>query len=86
MVWIAELIISRPTANKITARHRLDPEDVYRELVGVSGLSGRVVSDAERGERVLIDFSVGGDRCIAVLYDTHHPLGGVWRLASAYRT
>lgn len=84
-LWVAELIMSEPVRAKISDRHNIDPSDVRRAIVAVEGLRYKHRSDPPRGSRYYVEFWVGDDRALAVLYPVMHPLGDVYALGSAYR-
>jgi hypothetical protein len=80
-VWIAELIISDRTAEKIASKHRLSPRDVRDAILCRHALIGRWSADRQGNPRVLVRVTVGDRPCLVVIY----PAGDdVWHLASAY--
>jgi hypothetical protein len=83
-LWVARLIISDATKQKLSALHGLDWHDVNEAQVGVRGLSYFWHDDAERGIRAIVAFEVNGRRCIAVLYPIADPFGDTCALGSAY--
>lgn len=83
-VWVAQLHISDRTADKLVARHRLDPDDVRLHVECVSGLHGAWDDHPERGSRLLLKVPISGVTVLVVLY----PRDGdedEWNLGSAYR-
>jgi hypothetical protein len=83
-LWVAVLHISEKTAQKITSRHQLDPEDVRSVIVCQAGLLFTWDDDEERGRRAIVQVHVGRRRVLVVLYPTLDPLGDAWHLGSAY--
>lgn len=83
-LWVARLVISDPTKQKISSKHGLDWRDVNQALVGVSGLDYIWDDDPQRGLRALVQADVGGQACVVVLYPVDDPLGDVYALGSAY--
>jgi hypothetical protein len=85
-MWVAELRISRRTAQKISDLHHVDAADVRNAVVCVSGLQFVWQRHPERGLRALVQAPIGGYKSLVVLYPvTEHPLGDVYRLGTAYR-
>jgi hypothetical protein len=83
-LWVASLIISEATAEKLSAKHGLDPREVRAEIVGVAGLKYVWHDDPERGRRALVEISIGDRRCVAVLYPVDDAAGDSYALGSAY--
>jgi hypothetical protein len=83
-LWVAQLIVSDRTAEKLSSRHGLDVGDVRQAVVGIRGLQYVWDEDKERGRRALVEADVAGRVCIIVLYPVEHPLGDVYALGSAY--
>lgn len=83
-LWVAELIISPRVRAKLLDDHHLDPEDVRRAIVGVSGLRFKARSDPPRGPRAYIEVFIGQVRVLCALYPVDHPMGDVYALGSAY--
>lgn len=83
-LWVAVLNISPRTAQKITEKHRLDPEDVRAAVQTVAGLEYVWDDDPERGLRAIVRVVIHGGPVLVVLYPVEHPLGGVFHLGSAY--
>ena len=54
-LWVAELSISRRTAQKIAQVHGITEEELRDAVECVRGLYGRWDDDPERGRRALID-------------------------------
>ena len=84
-LWVAELIISERVRAKISGYHNIAPFDVRQAIVGVEGLDYAYRSNPPRGPRYYVEFFIGRDRVLAVLYPVRHPLGDVYTLGSAYR-
>jgi hypothetical protein len=83
-LWVAHLIVSDATAQKLAAKHQLDWRDVYDAIVCVRGLRYTWHNHPERGRRALVEVMVTGHRCIAVLYPVGVPSSDVFALGSAY--
>lgn len=83
-VWIAELLISERTAQKIRHRHDIEPDELRDALVCVAGLIGRWDDDPERGRRALIDVTIRDRLATVVLYPRRHPMGDAWAVGSVY--
>jgi hypothetical protein len=85
-LWVAHLIVSEPTAQKLAAKHGLDWRDVRDAIVCVRGLRYVWHEHPERGRRALVQIRIGRRRCIAVLYSVGTPSGNVFALGSAYES
>lgn len=83
-LWVARLVVSRATARKLAAKHGLGWRDVRDAIVCVRGLRYTWHQHPERGRRALVEFTLHGRRCIAVLYPVHDSYGNVFALGSAY--
>ena len=83
-LWVARLIVSDATKDKLASRHGLVWHEVTEAIVGVRGLRYVWHDDPERGRRALVEASVGGRQCIVVLYPVVDPMGDVYALGSAY--
>lgn len=83
--WVADLLVSGRTAEKISTKHGLDVDEIRSWLVCVGGLRGSWHEHPERGWRLLVRLSVAGSEYMIVLYPADDPLGDVWNLGSAYR-
>ena len=83
-LWVARLIISDATKEKLSALHGLDWHDVNEAVVGARGLDYFWHDDPDRGRRAIVEAEIGGRRCEAVLYPVDDPMGGAWALGSAY--
>jgi len=83
-LWVAQLIVSDRTAEKLSSRHGLDVSDVRQAVVGVRGLGYTWDDDPERGRRALVETEVAGRLCLVVLYPVDHTMGDVYALGSAY--
>jgi len=81
VVWIAELLISDRTANKIAGKHGLETADVRAAILCGRPLLGKWSTNRHGKARILLRVQVAGRPCIVVIY----PAGDdVWHLASAY--
>jgi hypothetical protein len=85
-LWVAHLIVSEATAQKLAVKHRLDWRDVHDAIVCVRGLRYTWHDHPERGRRALVEIRIGRRRCIAVLYQAGSPSGNVFALGSAYES
>jgi hypothetical protein len=83
-LWVARLIVSQKTAEKLAGRHRLNWQDVRDSVVCVSGLRYAWDRDPERGRRALVEVEIRGMLCLVVLYPVDDSSGDVYALGSAY--
>jgi hypothetical protein len=83
-LWVARLIVSARTAEKLTSRHGLDWQEVHDAVVGVHGLHSVWDDDPDRGRRALVEITIRGKRCLVVLYPVADPSEDVYALGSAY--
>ncbi|MFL5998609.1 MAG: hypothetical protein ACJ736_30685 [Streptomyces sp.] len=83
-IWVAELIISSKTEEKIVSRHRVTADEVKDAIVCVPGLPFSWNDDPERGRRALVKVKVRNVSYLMVLYPVDAPMGDVWSLGSAY--
>jgi hypothetical protein len=83
-LWVAHLIVSEATAQKLAAKHGLDWREVRDAIVCVRGLRYTWDHHPDRGIRALVEFRQRGRRCIAVLYPVGDLSGDVFALGSAY--
>lgn len=85
---MAELSISRRTAQKITQVHGITEGELRDAVECVQGLDGRWDDDPERGRRALIDVTVRGRSATVVLYPATHPMGmlGSWAVCTSLTT
>jgi hypothetical protein len=83
-LWVARLIISSRTAEKLASRHGLDWQEVHDAIVCVRGLSYIWDDDPDRGRRALVEVGIRGKRCLVVLYPVADPSGDVYAMGSAY--
>lgn len=81
-IWIAELRISRRTADKLRRVHHIDPDEVRQSLVGVPGLVYAANVHPIYGWRALMIIAVRSRRTLVVLFPTVD--ADVWNLGSAY--
>jgi hypothetical protein len=84
-LWVAQLITSDATKQKLATKHGLDWREVNQAIVGVRGLRYIWDNHPERGRRALVEATIGGRSCVVVLYPVDDALGDVWALGSAYR-
>lgn len=83
-LWVAELLISDRTAQKIRGAHAIEPDELRQAIVCVEGLPWTWNVDAERGGRAIVEATIRGRVALTVLYDALHPLGDTWNLGSVY--
>lgn len=83
-LWVAQLLVSASTRDKIVATHNLDETEVRSAVECVAGLEYVWDFDDERGERAIVSTTIRGRRALLVLYDAAHPLSDVYWLGSAY--
>jgi hypothetical protein len=83
-LWIAELVVSEATAQKLAAKHQLDWRDVRDAVVCVKGLRYAWHDHPGRGRRALVEIEVERRRCVAVLYPVGAVPSDVFALGSAY--
>lgn len=83
-LWVAELSISRRTAQKIAQAHGITEGELRDAVECVQGLYGRWDDDPERGRRAVIDVEIRGRPATVVLYSAAHPMGDAWKLGSVY--
>jgi hypothetical protein len=83
-LWIARLIVSPRTAEKLSSKHNLDQQEVVDAVVCVKNLAYTWNVDPERGLRALVEVEIRGKRCLVVIYPVDDPSGDVYALGSAY--
>ncbi|MFF7130785.1 hypothetical protein ACFZBZ_00425 [Streptomyces sp. NPDC008196] len=83
-IWVAELIISDKTEEKIVSRHQITADEVRDAIVCVTGLPFRWDDDPDRGRRAVMRVEVRNVTYLMVLYPVDDPMGDVWSLGSAY--
>lgn len=83
-LWVARLIISHATAGKLASKHGLDWRDVRDAIVCVRGLRYTWHYHPDRGRRALVELTINGGRCVAVLYPVDDGSADVFALGSAY--
>jgi hypothetical protein len=83
-LWVARLIVSQKTAEKLASRHGLDWHEVHDAVVCVAGLQYTWDVHPERGRRALVEAGIRGMRCLVVLYPVDDSAGDVYALGSAY--
>jgi hypothetical protein len=83
-LWVARLIVSQKTAEKLAGRHGLNWQEVRDAVVCVSGLQYSWNHHSERGRRALVEVEVRNIPCLVVLYPVEDSSGDVYALGSAY--
>jgi len=84
-IWVADLRISRATADKLSSVHGIDADEVRDAIQCVQGLQFSWNDHPERGLRAIIETMVRGRRCLVVLYPrSDDAFGDAWDLGSAY--
>lgn len=83
-LWVAQLIISEATAQKLSAKHGLDWREVRDAIVCVRDLPYTWHDHPERGRRAMVEVAIQGRRCVAVLYPVGTSQEDVFALGSAY--
>lgn len=83
-LWVARLIVSQKTAEKLAGRHALDWREVQDAVVCVAGLRYVWDDHPERGRRALVEVEIRGRWCLVVLYPVDDSSGDVYALGSAY--
>jgi hypothetical protein len=83
-IWIARLYISSRTAEKISQKHRISPNEIRDAVVCVEDLEFDWDFHLERGWRALVTTTIRNRPVIVVLYETGDPLGDSWNLGSVY--
>jgi hypothetical protein len=83
-LWVARLLVSDATAQKLSAKHGLDRQEVHDAIVCIRGLRFTWQHHPERGRRAMVEIVVQDRRCIAVLYPVSGPSSDVFALGSAY--
>jgi len=81
-VWVAELLVSPRTEQKLVSKHGITVREVEDEVVCVAGLRGWWDHHPTRGRRLLLFVTIRGRPALVVLYPTVDT--GVWNLGSAY--
>ncbi|MGI8535625.1 MAG: hypothetical protein ACR2K2_03835 [Mycobacteriales bacterium] len=82
--WIARLLISARTVEKISSKHGLGPNDVTDAVTCQVGLRAVLDKDPDRGPRFFINVDVAGVPATIVLRAVEHDVD-VYVLVSAYR-
>jgi hypothetical protein len=83
-LWVAELFISDRTAQKITQRHGITPDEVRDAIVCTAGLTYVWQNDLARGLRAIVQANIRGRRVLLVLYPARRAEDDEWHLGSAY--
>ena len=84
-IWVADLKISRATAEKISRKHHITGQEVRDAVVCVRGLRFTWDDDPERGLRALVETEIRDHVVIVVLYPKPtDAYGDAWNLGSAY--
>ena len=83
---IRELYISEKTAQKLKAKHGIDPEAARNAIEGLDGYHCRWIGDGvTEPERVLLVRMIDGVACICILFPVHNGDDDeCWHLGSAY--
>ena len=81
-VWVATLVVSDATKQKIINSHHIEPNEVEAAVVCVAGLQGRWHDHPERGRRLIVETRIRGKRVLVVLYPTEG--ADRFHLGSAY--
>lgn len=84
-IWVAELRISRRTADKVSSLHGVQDDEIRDAVECVERLPFTWDDDPDRGLRAIVRVQIRGRAFLVVLYPTDDPMGDVWRLGSAYR-
>jgi len=84
-LWVARLLISERTEQKIINSHGIHPEDVRAAVVCVSGLSYSWHSHPVRGRRAIVKTRINEKPALVVLYAAD-AAWDEWWLGSAYYT
>ncbi len=81
VVWVADILVSGPTAAKIRGKHGLDPDEIAKLVSSPPLRAGTFVRD-QRGARLYVKVrNAAGQEVLVVLC----PLADeIWRLAGAY--
>lgn len=84
-IWVADLRISRATAEKIQSKHGLNGQQVKDAVVAVRGLTFVWDDRPDRGLRAVVETFIDTRRVLVVIrprpYDAY---GDSWTLVSAY--
>lgn len=83
-VWVAALVVSDATKQKIINVHHLHIDEVADAVVCQTGLVATWHDHPERGRRLIVQTLIRGRRALIVLYPTTEP--DKFHLGSAYFT
>ena len=83
-LWVAHLIVSEATAQKLAAKHGLDWREVRDAIVCVRGLRYTWHHHPVRGWRAMAEVRLRERRCIAMLYPVGDLSSDVFALGSTY--
>lgn len=84
-IWVADLKVSRRTADKIAGKHGLSEQEIRDHVVAVEGLRFVWNDHPERGRRAIVETFIRGQRVLVVLYPRpRDAYGDAWNLGSAY--
>jgi len=83
-IWVAELRISRATAEKINAKHGISGQEVRDALVCVRGLPFVWDNDPERGLRAIIQVNIRRPVEVVLYPKPRDAYGDAWALGSVY--
>ncbi len=83
-IWVADLKISRATAEKISGKHGIAGQEVREAVECVPGLLATWDNDPERGLRALVMVSIRGPVLVVLYPRFADAYGDAYRLGSAY--
>jgi hypothetical protein len=84
-IWVADLRISRATAEKISGKHGISGQEVRDAVVCVPGLRFTWDDDPERGLRALVEADIRGPVIVVLYPRPQDAYGDAWALGSVYR-
>jgi hypothetical protein len=79
VVWVAQVVVSDKTVEKIRSAHHLEPRDIIDAIASPPAQLGR--RDRDNPAKVYLEVRINGQTVLVVLYDAGDD---VWNLASAY--
>jgi hypothetical protein len=85
-IWVAELKISRATAEKIVEKHGITGQEVKDAVVCVRGLRFAWHDDPERGKRAIVEVVIRQPSLVVLRPRPLDAYGDTWTLVSAYPT
>lgn len=83
-LWVAQLLISAKTRDKIVGDHGITEDEVRVAVECAERLDFVWDVDLERGERAIVSTTIRSRPVLVVLYDAEHPMGDVYWLGSCY--